>query len=121
MTRYFVLSISDIFPFGITVAVVGYITVFLALVILYFVFSNIPGIIRLNIRKKLRKQGREKEIADGDMQIAGEVNAAIAAALYLHFSEVHDQESAVLTIKKRSREYSPWSSKIHSVNEYFKN
>jgi ABC-type cobalt transport system substrate-binding protein len=50
-----------------------------------------------------------------DLTITGEVSAAISAALHLYFNELHDDEKTVLTIKKISRRYSPWSSKIYNV------
>jgi glutaconyl-CoA/methylmalonyl-CoA decarboxylase subunit delta len=52
------------------------------------------------------------------MQNEGEVMAVIAAALYLHSKETHDNENLKLTIKKSSRPYSPWSSKIYGLNIY---
>jgi hypothetical protein len=41
--------------------------------------------------------------------------AAIAMALNLHFSEMHDEESNLITINRVSRTYSPWSSKIYNM------
>lgn len=109
---------SAINGFGITVAIVGYLTVFIALVILYFVYNNIPKLIQLNTRRKLRKEGKEKE-AEKVLDVTGEVNAAISTALYLFLNE-HDEESQKLTIKQIQRSYTPWSSKIYNVNDYFK-
>jgi hypothetical protein len=51
--------------------------------------------------------------------MTGEINAAISMALYLYFEELHDEESDVVTIKKVSKRYSPWSSKIYGLNQYF--
>ena len=42
--------------------------------------------------------------------------AAIAMALHLYYSDVHDQDSHVITIKKVERRYSPWSAKIYGIN-----
>ena len=39
----------------------------------------------------------------------------IYAALYLFFSELHDEEKYVMTIRKVSKTYSPWSSKIYGI------
>jgi hypothetical protein len=41
--------------------------------------------------------------------------AAIAMALYLYFNEIHDQESDIITVKRVSKTYSPWSSKLYSM------
>lgn len=45
----------------------------------------------------------------------GDINAAIAMALYLCLDEIHDEESNVITIRRVSRTYSPWSSKLYSM------
>jgi len=50
-------------------------------------------------------------------KISGEVNAAIAMALYLYSSEIHDQENPVITMIRVSRTYSPWSSKIYGLRK----
>jgi hypothetical protein len=66
------------------------------------------------------RHGRRKEITD--IQIlsrsqyvpSGDI-AAIAMALYLYFNEMHDQESDIITVKRVSKTYSPWSSKLYSM------
>jgi hypothetical protein len=45
----------------------------------------------------------------------GEVCVAIAMALYMYSSELHDQENPVITMIRTSKTYSPWSSKIYSL------
>lgn len=100
---------------GIIISVVGYVIVFVALVILYYVFDSISKLLNLQLRLKLKKQGKlDESKKDKDFSIPGEVAAAISMALYLS-SELHDEESNVLTIKKVSRTYSPWSSKIYGL------
>ncbi|MBN2348998.1 MAG: OadG family protein [Bacteroidales bacterium] len=103
----------------IMISIVGYVIVFIALVVLYFVFFNLPKVIKFNIRRKLLKLGKIKQIDSIQEDISGEVNAAISMALYLHFNELHDEESHIMTIKRVARTYSPWSSKIYSVRNYF--
>lgn len=70
--------------------------------------------------------GREKEATVKTVKPAekkkpasksGEINAAIAAAIFLYRQEVHDYEDTVLTIKRIDRAYSPWSSKIYSLRK----
>ncbi len=46
---------------------------------------------------------------------SGEIHAAIAMALYLYSSELHDQENPVITMIRTSKTYSPWSSKIYGL------
>lgn len=99
---------------GWMVAIVGYLVVFMALVVLYFVFSFLPKIIHMRIRKRLIKEGKQ-HLAEKDFNIPGQVNAAIATAVYLYINELHDKEDVVVTIKKVSKTYSPWSSKIYNM------
>jgi len=111
-------DLSNVSGFSITVAVVGYIIVFAALVMLFFIYSSIPKLININVRQKLKRQGKCEDC--GDLHIEGDVNAAISMALYLYLNEIHDEESDVITIKRISKQYTPWSSKIYSTNTYFR-
>jgi len=63
----------------------------------------------------LAASGHETLEDDSELDISGEVNAAIALALHKHFEEVHDFENTVITIQKVQRPYSPWSSKIYGL------
>ena len=103
-----------------TLAFVGYVIVFVALIALYFVFNYIPVLLtfitKRQLRRQLRKQGMQEEVID-DITITGEVGAAISTALHLFFNEMHDDEKTVLTIRKISKRYSPWSSKIYNVTK----
>lgn len=62
-------------------------------------------------KKTLSEDG---EYVEGHLS-AGD-SAAIAMALHLYYAEVHDEESAIITIKTVQRRYSPWSSKIYGLN-----
>ncbi len=101
---------------NITIAIVGYAIVFLSLVLLVFVFLNLPKLIQFEARKRMKKKGYQVPEGMPDKPISGEENAAIAMALYLFFNEIHDEESNIVTIKKISKSYSPWSSKIYGLN-----
>lgn len=98
---------------GITIAIVGYVIVFSALVVLYFVFTYLSKLINYNIRQKLLKTGKLKEEEKVE-RIPGDVSAAISLALYLHH-QLHDEESNIITIKRISKRYSPWNSKIYGM------
>jgi Na+-transporting methylmalonyl-CoA/oxaloacetate decarboxylase gamma subunit len=111
-------DLSAISGYAIIVSVVGYLTVFFALVVLYYVYSTIPKLINFELRRKLKRAGKDKE-TEPTLNISGEVNAAISTALYLYLNE-HDEESTTLTIKNIQRSYTPWSSRIYSVNDYYK-
>lgn len=102
------------------ITLVGYTVVFLALLLLMFLFQSMPRILNLGLRKKFREV-REKAAArkNGNKQekyLSGEISAAIGMALTLYFKEQHDEESGIITIKRVARTYSPWSSKIYGVN-----
>jgi Na+-transporting methylmalonyl-CoA/oxaloacetate decarboxylase gamma subunit len=104
-------------PFGLGMTVIGYAIVFIALLLLYIVFFNLTKLIQVNLRRVLRREGaidKEKK----DISIPGEVNAAIAMALHFYFQELHDEESAILTINRASKIYSPWSSKIYGMRQH---
>ena len=96
---------------SLSIAILGYLIVFTALVILYFVFTFLPKLIAW--RPGNHKKTKEKSV------ISGEVNAAISMAIYMHFNEQHDEESHVMTIRKNTKAYSPWNSKIYAVRNIF--
>lgn len=104
--------------FGMTITAMG--IVFGALLLLsvcFYIISRI-GAVRFRNRK-MTAQGinpaevRPTERAEGD---SGEEIAAIAMALYQHLN-AHDQESAILTINKVRKAYSPWNSHIYSMRQ----
>lgn len=103
-------------PYGVGMALIAMSVVFAALILLYIVFKNTKRIYSINIKKLFtRKEAVVIAQASGVEEISGEVNAAIAMALHLYISELHDHEEAILTIKKVARSYSPWSSKIYGM------
>jgi len=115
MNNNILLNLNSVSVENLIIALVGYVIVFSALVFLYFVFNNIPKIINIIVRARLRKKGKIECADADDLNITGTVNAAIAMALHLYFSEMHDEEQTVMTIKKVSKAYSPWSSKIYGM------
>ncbi|MFO7525156.1 MAG: OadG family protein [Ignavibacteriaceae bacterium] len=107
---------EEVDPIGFGLAAVGIAVVFSSLLLLYVVFLNLSKLIQSHQKKKFIKQGNV-EIPREEIKLTGEVNAAIAAALYLYSQELHDHESTVLTINRISRTYSPWSSKIYGLRQ----
>jgi len=117
------MTIHALTPEAITtseliIAIVGYVVVFMALLLLYIFFNSLPRLIYMNKKRDMQKKG-EKVIATDTMSLTGEVTAAISMGLHLYFSELHDEEGGVLTIKRVSKTYSPWSSKIYAVRNQF--
>jgi len=103
-------------PSGVGMVVVAMSVVFFALAILFIVYLLVG---RSFTQKKTMKttaaEGKKKE---EQVQLSGEINAAITMALHLYMEEQHDYEDTVLTIKKVARTYSPWSSKIYTLRKY---
>ncbi|MEZ5070391.1 MAG: OadG family protein [Bacteroidales bacterium] len=118
MNSLLILLKSNITLESLVIAVAGYSIVFVALVLLYGLFNQVPRVIRW-----FRMRGREEGGPDARTPIpeglSGEETAAIAMALHLYLDEFHDEESGVLTIERISRAYSPWSSKIYEVRNQF--
>ncbi len=98
---------------------VGYLVVFFVLALLILVFSNLPKLLAYHRKQKLKREGK---LNSNSMAIhhSGEVNAAIATALMIYLNEQHDEESNVITIKRVTKVYSPWSSKIYGLNNYYR-
>ena len=107
-------ELSFLLQDALTISLVGIVIVFTSLIILYKSFQWISRLVSLNIRSKLRRQGKEVSGDTGSMMIPADHGAAIAMALYLYY-ELHDEESNVITIARVSRNYSPWSSKIYCM------
>lgn len=103
---------------ALVIAITGYVIVFTALVLLFFFFNSVPRLLSLRRTNKSNRRGEEPpgNLLDG---LTGEEAAAIAMALHLYLDELHDEESGVLTIKRISKTYSPWSSKIYAVRNQF--
>lgn len=113
------IILSNSVEFGITVALVGFSIVLFSLTLLVIVFTRLPKFINMNW-KRFRNRNKIKNPEESkaeDYNIEGNVTAAISLALHLYFNELHDEESNIVTIKKVRKAYSPWSSKIYSVNQ----
>jgi Na+-transporting methylmalonyl-CoA/oxaloacetate decarboxylase gamma subunit len=109
----FDLSLID--QFTLVIAIAGYCIVLLALAVMAYFFTRLHTL--QDYFAKRRMMARETTAGEEapKMVMSGEENAAIAAALYLFFSELHDEEKYVMTIRKVSKTYSPWSSKIYGI------
>lgn len=100
-----------------TIVAVGIGIVFLSLLIVYWFFRYVlTFILNFRLRSFARKKGIDPATIDtAKTMMSGEVSAAIAMALYSYLNEFHDVESGVVTIKRVSKNYSPWSSKLYSM------
>ncbi len=115
-------DITAIYGQGVTIAIVGYLIVFIALVLSFLLFSNLPRLIYHKTRKEYKRKNRkERSVQNGGdegIHMSAEVTAAIATALYLHYNELHDPESNIITIERVRKRYSPWSSKIYGLRKW---
>lgn len=87
----------------------------IVLSIFFGVFGKISE--KLLSKNKAKAQGKNPaDVDDHDEHLdSGEAIAAIAMALSEHFNDNHDMESAILTIRRLRRAYSPWNSKIYNI------
>ena len=106
-------SLIDHYSLVITFA--GYLIVLAALAIMAYFFTRLHTLQDFLKKRKLGKPGNNEPEQRTKVVMTGEENAAIAAALFLFFSELHDEEKYVMTIRKVSKTYSPWSSKIYGI------
>ena len=110
---------KEIDPYGWILALTAMSVVFLALILLYFIFKAIGNAnIKAGKKRSAASAGTDvKESAYGE--VPGEVYAAIATAMHLYQQddENHDEESFVVTLHHTDRTYSPWSSKIYTLRQ----
>ncbi len=99
----------------LALAVAGFSVLFFTLLLLSLVFTVLPKLHDRKLRKKLQQEEGGKQLTLASTMLPGEVSAAIAMAISIYFEELHDQETAILTIKKVGKTYSPWNSKIYNV------
>jgi hypothetical protein len=115
ITQYFPVNLPAIQSQHLVLAVTGYSVVLLSFFLLAVLFSVIPKILSWNVRRTYDDKGDESKKALTGNMIPGEVSAAIGMAISLYLDELHDQETAILTIRKVGKSYSPWNSKIYNV------
>ena len=109
-------------PEMLLMAGIGFAVVFCVLVLLIFIMKVMGWV--FTRQKKAEKAAKAAAagvaVAEDDHHEAitdQEIAAAIITALKLYKSNLHDQESEMLTIHRITRAYSPWSSKIHGLTQ----
>ncbi len=112
-------NLANVNELAIIITIVGYVVVFIALAALVIVIGRIATvqnfIVKLRLKAARRLKPGEPEPEMPAPSLSADENAAICTALYLYFTELHDEEKYVMTVKKVSRTYSPWSSKIYGI------
>jgi hypothetical protein len=100
--------------YGLLISVVGYTVTLITLALLYVAFQNLPRLLHLHLHTRLRKAGKPASPGDA-LHIPSDEAAAIAMALHLYLNELHDETSTKVTIRRVSKSYSPWNSKIFGM------
>lgn len=108
-------------PIGIGMAMVAFSVVMCALALLYLFFKVLSKLfqtkVTINLKHKRTASVNIEEEESETQILSGEINAAIALAIHLYRNQLHDHEEAVLTIKKVTKTYSPWSSKLYMLRQ----
>ena len=107
-------------PHGWIITLTAMSVVFLALIILCFIFKFTGHLAVNKFQKKSTaatadSQGNVANVKD----TSAETYAAIGLALHLfqEENEAHDNESLTITMSHTDRTYSPWSSKIYTLRQ----
>lgn len=99
-----------------TAQTLGFWGIILLLVVLFIILY-----IRTNklVKEKQQTNGMvfEEQKVSGSNEAEEETAAAIALAIHMYKTDLHDKESFTITLKKVSRIYSPWSSKIYTLRQ----
>lgn len=105
-------------PYGIGLAIISMSVVFAALILIYLMLKVFGRFSTRAARKKAQETAKtpveaEKaaELKPEEVRPNAEEVAAITAALHLHYSTMHDEESEIITIDMPSAHYSPWAQK----------
>ena len=97
-------------------ALIGFLLVFAVLVLLIFVMRAMGWFFTRDRKPKAAAATSSEPALDHAIR-AQELAAAIITALKLYKSNLHDQESEMITISRITRAYSPWNSKIHGLTQ----
>ena len=103
-------------PEMLLMALIGFLLVFVVLVLLIYIMKAMGWIFTRDRKPKAVATSSAEPALDhaiSDQEIA----AAIITALKLYKSNLHDQESEMITISRIARAYSPWNSKIHGLTQ----
>ena len=94
----------------------------ISICLVFFVLVLLVGVMKLfGLLFAARPTAAPATAPSGRPVVQGQLHeeeiAAIATALNIYRSAMHDRESEVLTILSIKRAYSPWNSKIHGLTQ----
>lgn len=109
-------------PFIWLVTGVGFIMVFILLIVLMYIMKGL-GALSNRISRKVESKAAvaTTDEAIGEVQSQTSDNdeipvAAIAMALHLYYNSIHDEEPTKITIRRIESHGSPWNSKLFGMN-----
>lgn len=111
-----IVSMRENDPLGGMLTITSMLVVFGALMGLYLFFKLSGNIANRLSKRNIAKSGTLSAVRSQSI-LSGEVLAAISAAIHEMNEDQHDIESTILTINQVKRNYSPWSSKVHSLRQ----
>lgn len=102
-----------------TIAVIAFGVLLVILIAINILFVILPKLQEYNARRSA-----EKAIKAADSQQSAEgadddISAVISLALHLSMDDAGERDGSVITIKRVSRNYSPWNSKIYGLNNFY--
>lgn len=103
-------------PYGVLLAMISISVVMTVLAFIYISFKLISRLIQRGSQALSKKA--EYPVKVNENMTSGEISAAIAYALHLYNQQLASEEATELTIKRITHRYSPWSSKIHTLQRY---
>ena len=113
--------IADADPIGIGLTVAAVSVVFLVLMCLAIIFTQYGRLLTYFQKRRAAKaaaaQGANVDAAVENIDHSGEIDAVIAAAIYLYNEELHDEENTVITFKSVERPWTPWNAKFYNMNQ----
>ena len=95
---------------------IGFLIVLLVLTMLIFIMRGMGWFFTRERKPRVAATPVSEPASDHAISDQ-ELVAAIATALKLYKSDLHDRESETLTINRITRAYSPWNSKIHGLTQ----
>ena len=95
---------------------IGFLIVLLVLTMLIFIMRGMGWVFTRERKPRVAATPASEPASDHAISDQ-ELVAAIATALKLYKSDLHDRESETLTINRITRAYSPWNSKIHGLTQ----
>lgn len=102
---------------SLMITLIGLGVVFVSLYLIYLIFFLLGKFI-YRAKKKISEEDPAKVVKEKFKHLSGEESAAISAALFLFLQEREEFANTTLTIKKVSKIYSPWSSKIYGLRNH---